>query len=240
MVQAIGRAIAFLEKSREPYGLLFEDVMWRRFGVTRFADALARYDQRLNTDSFNAPMRRIFRRIADHANVPQPGDEAAIVARVDQLTAPALYCDRTPLPADYGSRLDEANTAGAYLRTHALLSLQWLRENDCAPIDPPGYEAELIDAVATLIAPGDSVSDLELEAASFLYSYGRGDTVDRAIVAETLAQQNRDGGWLVSTNEDVGSDWHGSILALYLLLHAYCGERDYPPMLAPGPSPDRG
>ena len=97
----------------------------------------------------------------------------------------------------------------------------------------PTYESALIDAIAKLIVVDGAASDLELEAAGFLYSYGRGDAVSTAFVDEAIAQQNQDGGWLVGNDERPGSDWHASITGIYLLLHAYCGARDYPPMLAP-------
>jgi len=235
MVATIDRALEFFEGSRDPYALIMLDVLRRRFGVASFDDALSRYDELVREDPRRDPMLRVFRRIVDHDNKLQPGDDAAVTLLVDQLTVPALYCDRTPPPSNYGALLDAANGSGGYLRTHALLSLQWLRENGCAMPAAADYEKALLDGVAGLIVDDGAASDLELEAAGFLYAYGRGDMVHPTFVDEVMAQQNDDGGWLVGVSEQRGSDWHASIIATYLLLHAYCGERAYPPMLAPAP-----
>jgi len=234
-VTAIDRALVYFERSPEPYAMLMLDVMRRRFRISSFDDALARYDQFLAEDSPRRPILRIFRRIADYDNVLQPGDDAAVRTQVDRLIVPALYCDRKPPPGDYAAQLQQANGAGEYQRTHALLSLQWLRENRCAMPVSADFESALIDGVAQLIKVDGTVTDLELEAAGFLYAYGHGDRVDAAFIDEALASQNSDGGWLLSNTEQPGSDWHATTTATYLLLHAYCGKRDYPPMLAPGP-----
>jgi hypothetical protein len=232
VLRSITRAIAFFSSSSEPYALVMLDVMHRRFGIAAFEDALARYDQALMQETASAPLLRIFRRIADHDNPLSPGDEAAVTNELDRVTVPALYCDRTPLPAEYATALEQANRAGGYPRTHALLALQWLRDNGCASPAPTGYEPGLTKAVAELIAVDGVTTDLELEAAGFLHLYGRGALVNPAYVDEAVALQKDDGGWLEAASETPGSSWHASINGLYLLLHAYCGERDYPPMLA--------
>lgn len=233
-LEAVERAIGFFSRppAREPYALIMLDVMHRRFGIAAFETALARYDAELSRATQTAPGLRLFRRIADHENVLQPGDQASVTTALDSLTVPALYCDRTPLPSDYAQRLERANASGGYQRTHALLALLWLRENGCASPAAPGYEQALSAALPELIAADGETHDLELEAAGFLHLYGRGDLVGPAFVDETVRLQHADGGWLRTTSERGGSDWHASIDALFVLLHAYCGPREYPPMLA--------
>ena len=70
---AITNAVNFLNGSHEPYTLLWLDVIHRRFGITAFADALQRYDQIINERPEQAPMLRVFRRIADYDNPLQLG-----------------------------------------------------------------------------------------------------------------------------------------------------------------------
>lgn len=231
MLSAVEHAISYFEGSSDPHALLMLDVMRRRFGIASFDDALARYDQMMGLLPHD-PILRILRRIADHDNALQPADQAAaLTAQVDQLTVPALYCDRTPLPASYAAMLRAANEAGGYQRTHALLALQWLRDNGCESPATTEYENALVRAVAQLVVVDGGITDLELEAAALLSAYGRADALDGAFVDEAVAAQNEDGGWLIGTGETPGSDWHATTLGLYFLLHAYCGPRSYPPML---------
>lgn len=232
MLEAIAPAVDFLSRARDAYALLMLDVLQRRFGIAAFQDALTHYDQVVADDGVHAPVLRVFRRIADHDNVLAPEDEAAVTTELNRLTVPALYCDRAPLPAGYAAMLEQADDRGGYARSHALLALQWLRENGCSSPAAPAYERHLLEGVAALIASDGELSDLELEAASFLFLYGQGDRVDTALIDETTARQNSDGGWLETFGDDKGSDWHATVSALFVLLHSYCGERDYPPMLA--------
>src|SRR4030042_2697853 len=89
---ALQRAINFFAGSREPYALLWLDVMHRHFGIAEFADALQRYDQEITTRTDEAPLLRVFRRIADHDNQLQDGDMQSVSVEVDRITVPALYC----------------------------------------------------------------------------------------------------------------------------------------------------
>jgi len=88
-------------------------------------------------------------------------------------------------------------------------------------------------ATATLIGNDPLVTDLELEAAAFLYLAGQGALVDNAFVDRVIAVQNYDGGWLLSSNTPGKSDWHPSILGLFLLLHREYPADSYPSMLDP-------
>jgi hypothetical protein len=233
---AIEAGVQFFAATREPYAFVMLDVMHRRFGIAAFSGMRARYDAVLESEKAEtqrAALLRLFRRIVDHENAPAPEDEAAVSAAVDRLTVPALYCDRTPLPGSYADALAQANADGAYMRTHALLALLWLRDNGCASPAPADYEAQLRAAVSELIAVDGQASDLELEAAGFLHLYGAHVQVPAAFVAEVVELQQPDGGWLREVGEVTGSSWHASVNGLFVLLHAYCGARDYPPMLAP-------
>ena len=66
--QTVDKAINYFQESREPYALLWLDVMHRRFGISSFADSLDRYDQELAKRPEQAPLMRVFSRIADYDN----------------------------------------------------------------------------------------------------------------------------------------------------------------------------
>jgi hypothetical protein len=231
--RAVTNAIDFFEGSREPFLLLWLDVMHRRFGIAEFADALQRYDQALAENPQQALEMRVFRRIADHDNPLQAEDLQALSFEVDRVTAPALYCDRLGLPADYSAMLVEAVSSGGYMLTHALLACIWIQDNGCEVPLPDGFIEDLYRANAALIGDDPVVDDLELEAAAFLYLAGQGALVDDAFVERVIAVQNDDGGWLPSSDTPGNSDWHATILALLLLLHVEFPADSYPPVLAP-------
>ena len=236
---AIANAIAFFEESDEPndaYALLLLDVVHRRFEIAEFADALQRYDQIMAVLPDQAPLMRLFRRIADHDNQLQIWDLQEVTEDIDLVTLPALYCDQLELPNNYPSTLDRATRIGNYLLTHALLACIWIQENGCEmPLSDEAVE-NIYHANAALINDDQVVADVELEAATFLYLAGQGALVDHAFVERVIAVQNDDGGWLRSSDTPGDSHWHATALALLLLLHVEYPSDSYPPMLAP-PSP---
>ncbi len=236
---AIANAIDFFEKSGEPndpYALLLLDVVRRRFGIAAFADALQRYDQIMAVLPDQAPLMRLFRRIADHDNPLQYSDLEAVSEDTDLVTVPALYCDQLGLPNNYLSMLDQATRLGNYMLTHALLACIWIQENDCEIPLSNDFIENVYRANAALINDDQVVDDLELEAVAFLCLAGQGALVDHAFVDRVIAVQNYDGGWLPSSDTPGDSDWHTTALALLLLLHVEYPSDSYPPMLAP-PSP---
>jgi hypothetical protein len=236
---SIANAIDFFEKSREPSdpdALLLLDVVHRRFGIAEFADALQRYDQILAVRPDQAPLMRVFRRIADYDNPLQAGDLQQVSEDIDLVTIPALYCDRLEMPNNYPSMLDRATSLGNYMLTHALLACIWIQENDCEVPLSNEFIEEVYRANAALINNDQVVTDLELEAAAFLYLAGQGGLVDNAFVERVIAVQNDDGGWLLSSDTPGESHWHATVLGLLLLLQLEYPSDSYPPMLA-SPSP---
>ncbi len=210
------------------------DVLYRQFGITNFADSSQRYDQVLAANPENAPLLRIFRRIANNTNTVQPEDFYAVTADVDKLTVPALYSDRGSLPDGYMSELTAATSNGGYMVTHALLATIWLLDNHC----DPGYDfrESVYHANAGLIDGDTVVTDLELEAAAFLYMGGQGTLVEANFVQSAITAQNYDGGWSYSSGTSESSNWHASVLGLVLLLYVEFPAVYRSPMLASGPS----
>jgi hypothetical protein len=235
LTSAVMNAIDFCGGLNESDALLMLDVIYRRFEIASFADALQRYDMVISETPDDAPIMRVFRRIADYDNVLQHDDLYSISWELDVLTVPALYCDRLELPADYSESLLLASRGGGYSLTHALLAHIWIQENGCELPLSEEFVEYLYHANAELINENSVVDDLELEAATFLYLAGQGDLVGDDFIESVLEVQKDDGGWLFSSDEPGDSDWHASVLALLLLLHLEYPADSYPPMLAPKP-----
>jgi hypothetical protein len=219
----VANAIKFISPTREPYGLLFLDIMHRRFGVPEFADALKRYDEVLAERPQEAPLLRVLRRIADANNPLNPDDWEHVKVQTDQLLVSALYCDQLGLPDWYPEALEKAVKAGGYYATHALLAWLWARDNRCKLEVRPGFVEEMYAAVAAILEDQPTmVNDLKLEAAAFLCLARQGSRVPPRFVQHVVSIQNPDGGW---GRPDPGqgdpnhSSWHSTILALMLLLH---------------------
>jgi hypothetical protein len=230
---AITKAIDFSEGVRDPYELLMLNVMYRRFGITAFADSLQLYDEELSERPDDAPLLRVFRRIADHDNQLQPGDLDAVSIDIDQITVPALYCDRLGFSDRYADILEQATFMGGNLLPHIVLARIWTKENGCEWPKPESWMETAYGETADLIGDDPLVDDLKLEAAAFLYLAGQGSKVSDNFIDRVLATQNNDGGWPSSSYIQGESVGHATVLALMLLLHVQNPADSYPPMLAP-------
>jgi hypothetical protein len=221
---AVANGIDFVNRTREPYGLLFMDLMHRRFGVPQFADALARFDEVLAERPKEAPLLRVLRRMADADNPLRPDDWDHVQIHTDRVLVSALYCDRLGLPASFADVLVRGVRAGGYHATHALLAWIWIRDNRCELAVPDEFAEEIYRAVAAIVEDRPTVvNDLKLEAAAFLCLARQGARVDAGFVRHVVAIQRADGGWGRPDQADPAkpdqSSWHSTILALLLLLH---------------------
>jgi hypothetical protein len=233
---AIAKAIDFLEDKREPYALLWLDVIYRRFGITEFANSLQLYDQVLTEQPEQLSLLRVFRRIADYDNPLQTEDLKAVSLPSDIIIVHALYCNRTErgLPVYYPKMLDREAGEGGYHLTHVLLAWIWVQENGCELALPDGFIDEVYSANAEIInSDPTTVDDLKLEAAAFLYLAGQGDLVDDSFIERVIASQNGDGSWGHPSNDQEAEylHWHSTILGLMLLLHVEFPADYYPPVL---------
>jgi hypothetical protein len=231
---AIAKAIDFLEDKREPYALLWLDVMHRRFGITEFADSLQRYDQVLTERPEEAALLSVFRRMADYDNPLQTMDLQVVSLPSDIIIVHALYCDQLGLPIDYPKMLEREANQGGYHLTHVLLAWIWIQENGCELALPDGFMDGIYSANAAIInSEPMTVDDLKLEAAAFLYLAGQGRLVDDSFVERVIVSQNDDGSWGHSSNDQEAEyfHWHSTILGLLLLLHVKFPADSYPPVL---------
>ena len=221
---AVANAIDFINRTREPYALLFLDIMHRRFRVPQFADALKRYDEVLVERPQEAPRLRVLRRMADANNPLEPDDFAHVQVHTDRILVSALYCDRLGLPPDFAEALGKGVRAGGYHATHALLAWVWVQDNRCQLAVPDGFVEDMYRAVAAILDDGPAVvNDLKLEAASFLCLARQGKRVNPRFVQHVVSIQKADGGWgkpdVIDLAKPDQSSWHSTILALLLLLH---------------------
>lgn len=221
---AVAKGIDFLNGRREPHGLLFMDLMHRRFKVPQFADALKRYDEEIAKRPKEAPVLRVLRRAGDANNPLRPDDWDHVQIQSDRTLATALYCDRLGLPASFAEVLGKGVKAGGYHATHALLTWTWVQDNRCQLTVPDGFVEDLYRTnVAILEKQPDTVSDLKLEAAAFLCLARQGKRVDPGFIRHVAAIQRADGGWGKPDIPDPAkpdeSSWHSTTLALLLLLH---------------------
>jgi hypothetical protein len=221
---AIANGIQFVNRTREPYGLWFMGLMYLRFKIPEFADALARYDEEIAARPKEAPVLRVLRRLLDAGNPLNPDDWDHVKIHTDQVLAAALYCDRLGLPEYYAEVLERGVKAGGYHATHVLLAWIWLNDNRCKLAVRDGFVEDLYRAnVAILEESPNTVNDLKLEAAAFLCMARQGRRVDPRFVRHVVSIQRADGGWGKLDTPDPenpdASSWHSTILALLLLLH---------------------
>jgi len=206
---AIANGIKFVNRTREPYGLWFMGMMYIRFKIPEFADALKRYDEEIAARPKQAPVLRVLRRLLDANNALQPDDWDYVKIHTDQILAAAL---------------EKGVKQGGYHATHVLLAWIWLNDNRCKLAVRDGFVEDMHRAVAAILEQNPTiVNDLKLEAAAFLCMARQGRRVDPYFVRHVVSIQRADGGWGVPdtpdpTNPDESS-WHSTILALLLLLH---------------------
>jgi len=221
---AIANGIKFVNRTREPYGLWFMGMMYIRFKIPEFADALKRYDEEIAARPKEAPVLRVLRRLLDAGNPLRPDDWEHVRIHTDQILAVALYCDRLGFPPEYAEALEKGVKAGGYHATHALLAWTWLRDNRCQLTVRDGFAEELYRANAAILEDRPTiVNDLKLEAAAFLCMARQGKRVDPRFVRHVVSIQRADGGWgrldIPNPDNPDESSWHSTTLALLLLLH---------------------
>ena len=221
------KAIYYFSTPTEPEAMLWLDVMHRRFGIDEFTNALQAFDQMMIW-SPDKTYVNMFRRMADYDYTANSAELGKVTNELDLITLPALYCDRLDLPANYSTLLIDGANEGGYKLTHVLLAWIWLQENGAKVELPEGFVEEMYLANAALINTDSTITDVEMEAASFLCLAGQNDLVDVAFIDQVIAAQESDGGWGGTSKR-----WHTAVLGLLYLLHMEFPSHSYPPILAP-------
>jgi hypothetical protein len=220
---AVGAAIDFLAAVEpNPHLFLFMDMFHRRFGVGRFTGSLSRFDDLMRRSPPGAQFElRALRRMLDPNTPIDSGGRSVCVPTVDLLTCPALYCDRVPPPPAYPEMLREAIDRGRYILTHVGLVMIEARDLGCKGFVPSDVETAAIDGMTKLIAIDGHLTDLELEAATFLQYLGHGDRVPGGFPNEVLAAQRPGGGWPMDSAEpQEPAVWHPTALAAWYLMES--------------------
>jgi len=220
---AVGAAMDFLAAAEpNPHLFLFMDMFHRRFGVAKFTDSLARFDDLMRRSRPGAlPEMRALRRMLDPNTPIETGGGSVCVPTVDLLTCPALYCDRLPPPPAYPAMLREAIDRGRYILTHVGLVMIEARDLGCRGFVPSDVEDAAIDGMKRFVATDGRLTDLELEAATFLLYLGHGDHAPAGFTEEVLAAQRSSGGWALDSGEaQEPASWHPTALAAWYLMES--------------------
>jgi hypothetical protein len=146
----------------------------------------------------------------------------------EQLVAHALYCDRFPLPADFGERLGRYVTDGkyeGYELTHAALVLKLMADNRCL-LDlrerrdlRDRVRRGMLDVLDRAGSNGGSdryAPDVRYEALAVLQDFMGQRELDDAAFVTLLSEQQPDGGWRPDARQP--SSPHSTVLAVWALL----------------------
>lgn len=221
--EAIMRGLAFLARSEpNPHLYIFLDMFRRRYGLGVFEEARSRFDELMAmAPEDSRRFVRSIRRLID-PGFPPPGESADVcIPTVDELTCPALYCDRHPAPADYPERLSKALSSGRYGITHVALSAMVAKDLGCDGFVPAAIQEQAIEGMKRLIEIDGRATDLEFEAATFLTYLGHGEDVPAAFRAEALGSQRASGAWALDPAREASDSWHAACTAVWYLLETH-------------------
>jgi len=131
----------------------------------------------------------------------------------------SVYCDLYPIDKkkmikDLYAEADK----GDYALTHALLSLQWMKENNCfKPDEVVQLEEYIVGKQVELLNDHQEMNDLTIEAIAFLLYCNYHNLVKASWLDKIIMLQQEDGGWKWNSSE-LNTATHPSILALWALL----------------------
>jgi hypothetical protein len=150
----------------------------------------------------------------------------------------ALYCDRFPLPSDFGVLLRRYVMDGAYEgyeQTHASLTLKLIRDNGCRlGMDEADLRGivwrgllDVLDGDGEAPLSQAARRDVRYEALAFLQDFAGNRDVEEARFSNVLSEQRADGGW--GPEVDRPSKPHPTVLAVWALLaHAHSNTPEVP------------
>ncbi len=208
------------ETPDDPVAYLSLAILARRFGIETFADMGPRYVQVIESKEGREQRRlRAFQRLLEVDAPVETADLEAITEGIDRLTSRALNCQRYPLPSDFELTLRTAMSEGGYFLTHSALALQWIEENGCDTAWSRRLRSLALQQLAKIPDVDLRLTDLELEAATFLVYMDSEQLLPPGFVDGVLEMQREDGGWPGDSASDLDTGhWHATSLALWILM----------------------
>ena len=151
---------------------------------------------------------------------------------IDRVTLKSIYCDKFPLEDTFLDTLKEASGKGKYALTHALWSLQLLKENGCLKKLKGSrlVEDEIAQKVADLVANAGFKDDIAIEAMCFLYGMKRMDLIDPTWINIMIGHQASDGGFY-RTSKNTLTNSKTTVLALWCMLEYQSGGKKQEPWI---------
>lgn len=200
----------------EKCGLM--DIIHRLYDADELQAGAQLFERELQAaEGDEAARLRLLHRLLDPDAEVAAEDFDSLHFAVDRLTMPAAWCQAYALPLDFAGTLADARLEGGYAATHALMAMQFVRDNGCeAPFgeDEIGATADGLGALfSSAAADGEPVSDLTLEAAALLRQLRPESAEPDVFLGQVLDAQRADGGW---TAVDP-MDWHATALAVWYL-----------------------
>lgn len=198
---------------------LLLDYLRRRYGLDVPVEVAALVPEAL--DGEHRSTFKVYSRLVDAGVVITAEDLAALTDEVDRITGPALACYEVALPERYMDVLGRAVALGRYERTHAVLALQWLREQGCIDDAEASrlsdlWADDLVKTVEHERGAGNGAGDLAVEAMAMLAYSGHAGRMDEAWIVDVLAAQHPDGSWPHGTS-DTAPSAHTTVLAVWVL-----------------------
>ncbi|MBP8128990.1 MAG: hypothetical protein KA184_05370 [Candidatus Hydrogenedentes bacterium] len=182
-------------------------------------------------------------RFVDPAHRIEQADLDAAGDPITETMARTMYCDLYPVDAAFVDRtlsiIAQAtppdNQLAGYVKTHFIMSLQWLAENGCAGAFPQILAARdsFADVLCGIVEQEKASTDLAFEAMAFLFYLGFGDRVNEAWVAVLATRQLPSGGWVYDPEQNRDDPGHGhpTVLAVWVLLEHALPDTPHMPWL---------
>lgn len=148
----------------------------------------------LSTDSTLRGYERVLNK--DFSHIVSTSSLANNAKHFDDALIPALYCDKSPVLAEHSfNRALELAKGSGYEVTHALLTLEWLKERGCLPKKQDDYIDTLSQRLYLEQSQTTEFSDLFAERVAFLQYSNSDRHIPNEWIRTIINNQERSGGW---------------------------------------------
>lgn len=217
---AITKGLQYLQQY-EPKVSVFQrlllDYLQRKFDLSQeFSGSVNKIQQ--PADAMDADKFRVFRRIA-YPNELVDSLPAGFDLPTARLLMASTHCDHIPLPENFTGLIKQNLSEGGYGVTYVALSLEIMKENNCSlPIaEDQRLREQTAAGMATIIKDHTSIPDMRYGAIALMMHINRHDLVESQWLSQVISDQNPDGGWRSTFNNN-DSDDHATVMALWALL----------------------